>query len=42
MGQEITLVTHVTSTYDTFPYHLLPAWALFKLKTSKRTGEAFL
>jgi len=31
MGNEITLVTHPTYTYNSFPYHLLPAWALFKL-----------
>ena len=35
MGQEITLVTPLTSTYDTFPYHLLPAWALFKLRPQR-------
>ena len=28
MGFEITLVTHTTYTYATFPYHLLPAKAL--------------
>ena len=35
MGQQITLVDHSTYTYATFPYHLLPAWALFKLKSQR-------
>jgi hypothetical protein len=28
-------VTHPTYTYDTFPYHLLPAKALFDLKPQR-------
>ena len=39
MGQEITLVTHLTSTNDTFPYHLLPAWTLFKLKPQRELAK---
>ena len=35
MEQEITLVTHETDTYETFPYHMLPAWALFRLKPQR-------
>jgi hypothetical protein len=32
MGQEITLITSANYTYETFPYRLLPAKALFDLK----------
>jgi hypothetical protein len=34
-GQEITLVTRSSYTYNTFPYHLLPIKALFDLKTQR-------
>jgi hypothetical protein len=36
MGQEITLVVPSTYTYDTFPYHLLPARALFDLTPQRQ------
>ena len=32
MGQEITFITRANYTYETFPYSLLPAKALFDLK----------
>lgn len=37
MGQEITLVTRSSYTYSTFPYKLLPAQALFNLKSPRET-----
>jgi hypothetical protein len=36
MGWEIALVTREPYTYGTFPYHLLPANALFKLKPQRQ------
>jgi hypothetical protein len=53
MGQEIGTVTRPTYTYNTFPYHLLPAKALFDLTPQRQfvhltlfipdfsTGEAY-
>jgi len=35
MGFEITVVRHTTFTYDTFPYRLLPAKALFDLQPQR-------
>jgi hypothetical protein len=35
MGQEITLVTHTSYTYSTFPYSFLPTKALFDLKAQR-------
>jgi hypothetical protein len=35
MGQEITLITRANYTYETFPYRLLPAKALFDLKPER-------
>jgi hypothetical protein len=35
MGQEITLVVRSIYTYDTFPYHLLPAKVLFDLNPQR-------
>jgi hypothetical protein len=35
MGQEITLITRANYTYETFPYRLLPAKALFDLKPAR-------
>jgi hypothetical protein len=35
MGQELTLVTPMSYTYDTFPYSFLPTKALFDLKAQR-------
>ncbi|HHO49036.1 MAG TPA: hypothetical protein ENN06_11395 [Desulfobacteraceae bacterium] len=48
MGHEITWINRSTYTYATFPYHLLPAKALFDLKSPRQivkftyTIEGFL